>query len=65
MTFPAFAENWVSNPEPASFQMVRFRSDVHPIKVIDDFLQQHAEGGLHRSTGTTTWTGCRGTSGST
>ena len=44
MTFPAFGGNWVSNPEPASFQMVRFRSDVHPIKVIDDFLQQHAEG---------------------
>jgi ribosomal protein S18 acetylase RimI-like enzyme len=42
--FPTFAGDFQPNPEPAQFQMVPFRSDVYPIKVINDFLQRHAEG---------------------
>jgi ribosomal protein L37AE/L43A/RimJ/RimL family protein N-acetyltransferase len=40
----SFIGRWTANPAPAQFQMVRFRSDVYPIKVIDEFLQRHAEG---------------------
>jgi len=42
--FPSFTGAWKPNPEGAEFQMVLFRPDVYPIKVIDEFLQRHAEG---------------------
>jgi ribosomal protein S18 acetylase RimI-like enzyme len=40
----AFDFKMDENPAPASFHMAQFRSDVYPIKVIDEFLQRHAEG---------------------